>query len=276
MSNEEVAMYDLNLGLSIAMQFKTWMPGLVRERFGKLRYDEHIQAVRQGRYGSYFSGYKPTAEELQNGFVLGYYVKEILVPNMLKTAFDLATFGLAPKMGMTRVNEIRAKAHYNAWKADMESKNPAVAAEISFEEYLEAKQHQVTAFLVELRVILGALAFITLMGADDEHGDPRYMNNWTTRTAYKMLRKGNSELTFMWNPSEFARLIANPIPLAKILTDAGKTITNTMDESRDLVFGENSPQDKSPMGYYTFQWAYGGTQIARLTELFETYKKPAQ
>jgi hypothetical protein len=67
----------------------------------------------------------------------------------------------------------------------------------------------------------------------------------------------------------------NPIPMSKILIDLGKSITNTMDESRDFIFGENSNQDKSPVMFYTFQWGYGGTQISRLFELFDSYKQSA-
>jgi len=270
MSSEEVSMSDLNIVMAIFMQFKTWMPEVVRERFGKLRYDERIQAVRQGRFGAYFSGYKPTSEELINGFHLGYYMRAIVVPQIFKTAVDLATFGLAS--GVSKINEVRARSHYEAWKSKMEKHNPTLANEISFEEYVEAKQHQIKAFISELRIIMIAFGVFSMLGADDDHGDPRYMSMYLTRTMYKMFRKANSELTFMWNPSEFARLIKNPIPMSKLLIDLGKTITNTMDESRDFIFGENSNQDKANWMYYTFQWGYGGSQIARLIELFPSYK----
>jgi hypothetical protein len=58
-----------------------------------------------------------------------------------------------------------------------------------------------------------------------------------------------------------------------LLTRGVKTVMNGFDESRDIMFGENSPSDKTPIPYYFIQWIYGASQTARLIELYKQYEK---
>jgi hypothetical protein len=109
-------------------------------------------------------------------------------------------------------------------------------------------------------------------GGDDRKPAP-YMANWFSRFMFKNLTKAQSELTFMMSPGQLTQLISNPIPLTSLLSKTFKTITNGFDETRDLLFGENSANDMTPRFYYLMQWSYGGTQIARFIELHEQYKK---
>jgi len=265
MSAEDIGASDVNLGLNLMMQFKTWMPGVLKERFGNITYDRYIQSLRQGRYKAYFSTYS-SVETVRNGVGLGYFARKILVPNLGKLALDVATFGFSNKS----YNKKLARLQYHKWR----EANPAKAKEVSEAEFLEMKRGQIKAMVNEVRAILLFYALITMLGSDgDGDGEPLYADNQFTRTMYKAFAKSYSELSFAWTPREFIRLVSNPLPMSQLLEDASKTIGNTFDEGRDLMFGENSPQDKSPFFYYTSQWAYGGTQLARLLELFETYKK---
>jgi len=270
MSAEEIAGFDTNLVMGLMMHFRTWMPGIVNERVRGLEYDEDIQALRLGRFNALFSEYGLNTDERDTGKKIAVFVKKALVPSIAKTILDITTFGLAPRMGLQRVNEARAKRHFEKFLIE----NPDLAEKVTFEEYLQAKEGQIKAALVELRIILGTLALITYLGGkDDGEKDPRYYNNIITRNLYKILTKSNSELSFMWNPVEFINLVQNPLPITSLLTLAMKTLNNTMDEIRDLLFGENSPQDRSPIMYYGIQWARGGVQLARFFELYENYKK---
>jgi hypothetical protein len=67
--------------------------------------------------------------------------------------------------------------------------------------------------------------------------------------------------------------MANPFPVTGLVTQLKNTIVNGIDESRDYVLGENSPQDKTPPGYYMFQWIYGAPQMMRFMEVYEQMKK---
>jgi len=78
--------------------------------------------------------------------------------------------------------------------------NPNLAKTVTFEDFLEMKQGQMKAVIREIRVIMGVLALtIALGGKSDEDDEPRYMENWLSRTLYKALTKGQSELTIRIN-----------------------------------------------------------------------------
>jgi hypothetical protein len=268
-------MTDLSLTQNIMMQFKTWMPAVVREYTGKLRYDEDIQAVRWGRFkalGDQFGMQHLTTEDLDTTTKIALFTKKVLVPQMWHLIKDLATFGLMEKyhiFGFQRINEERLKLKYNLWL----SENPEMINKVSYEEFLEVKKGQLRAAMAVMRTIIGSLALIMMLKFPDDDEEPIYMKNWVSRTAYKVLTKAESELAFVWTPNEFIKMLENPAPMLQLLGLAGKTLKNGSDEFLDFIYGENSPQDKSPAGYYMTQWAPGGSQISRFLELFEGYKK---
>lgn len=275
MDPEDVSMTDLSLTQNIMMQFKTWMPAVVREYTGKLRYDEDIQAVRWGRFkalGDQFGMQHLTTEDLDTTTKIALFTKKVLVPQISKLILDLATFGMLEKyhtFGFQRINEERLKLKYKLWLDE----NPEMINKVSYEEFLEVKKGQLRATMAVMRTIIGSLALIMMLKFPDDDEEPMYMKNWATRTAYKVLTKAESELAFVWTPNEFIKMLENPAPMLQLLGLAGKTLKNGNDEFLDFIYGENSPQDKSPAGYYMTQWAPGGSQISRFLELFEGYKK---
>lgn len=284
LSQEDISRIDTNLLYNIMFQFKSWMPGVVRERTGKLIYDDKIQAAKWGRYPAAFAEFRITDKDFENGFILKQYISKIFLPNVAKFTLDLATFGAASKLGLVtstyidkfgkerkvRTNIDRAKRMYRQYILD----NPHLTNTLTFEKYLEVKEAQMRAFTNEIRAILMFAVAIHLMGAGGDDGEqPPYMANWFSRFMYKNFTKAQSELTFMWSPKQLAQLIKNPIPLTGLLTRTINTTMNGMDEIRDMLGGENSLSDKTPMGYYTLQWIYGAGQTARLIELYKQYQK---
>jgi hypothetical protein len=285
LSMEDKARYESVLLYNVMMQFKNWMPGIVRERFGALIFDDKIQAAKWGRYRAAFKEFGLDGTDLENGFQLQQYMTKIFAPNLGKLILDIATFGLAPRLGLVgekyvdsngkerrvRTNIARARRMYASYIAE----NPHLKDTMTFENYLEVKEGQMRAALVELRTVLSFMIAIHIMGtsAGDDKKQAPYMANWASRFMFKNLTKAQSELTFMMSPAQLTQLIANPIPLTSMLTKALKTLTNGFDETRDLLFGENSVNDNTPMGYYLLQWSYGGSQVARLIELYKQYEK---
>jgi len=74
-------------------------------------------------------------------------------------------------------------------------------------------------------------------------------------------------------PTQFLQLTSTPFPVLSLLDLAWKTIKNTSDETRDAVFGEDSKQDKTPVGYYSSQWVPGVMQMRRFIEIYDQDKK---
>jgi len=158
---------------------------------------------------------------------------------------------------------------YNDWVIQ----NNLDPNQVTFDMYLETKEAQMRAMLVELRTILSFMAMLLFLGADGDDGEPRYMQNYVTRLCFKTFAKANSELNFVWSPAQFAQIIRNPLPASAVLIDLIKLTKNLFDEGRDIIFGEDSPYDVSPPFFYTIQMAYGGSQLARFFELSKQYRK---
>lgn len=285
LSQEDISRIDTHLVYNLMFQFKSWMPGLVKERFGDIYYDNTTQAIRWGRYRAAFSEYGLSSSEMDGAQKINNFWSKILLPNIGRTVLDLMTFGLAFKTGLGNVskeyttkngkimkirsNPARAKRMYYDWVL----KNGIDPNKVTFELYLETKEAQMRAMITELRTIMSFMAILLFLGADGDDDSPRYMNNYFTRLAYKSMAKANSELSFLWSPAQMVQIIKNPVPMSALFTDVIKLGKNTFDEGRDIIFGENSPYDKSPMFFYTLQMAYGGNQLARFLELYQQYEK---
>ena len=268
LSQEDASRVDTNLVLNMLSHFRSWMPGIVQERFGNLKYDKDLQAVKWGRFKVLGSEFTPTDVERDNGLRWMNFAKTVVFPTAGKLVLDLMTFGLSHKAGMTRVNNERALRQFAVWK----DQNPQYE-NVTFEQFLETKHAQMRAVLAELRIILGVLALIGFMGAEGDDGKPRYKGTWLRRKGFTALAKGASELTFMWNPSEFAQLLTNPLPLAGMITKAMRTTKNGVNEVYKLMFDINEPMDKTPIGYYGLQWMYGGSQIMRVFEVYKQFEE---
>jgi len=285
---KDISKIDESLLYNIMFQFKTWMPGVVNERTGNLIFDDALQAARWGRYRAAFAEFGlGGVEDLQTAFKLKTYISKVFLPSFKKFVLDLATFGAAPTIGLVgetyidangnerkvRTNIARARRMYIEFLND----NPHLINMMTFDHFLEVKEAEMKAMFVEIRTILGFMMALSLLGAgggDDKDGEqPYYMRSWFTRFMYKNMGKAQSELTFMWSPAQFAQLIRNPIPMTGLLTRILSTFMNGFDETRDMLVGENSISDKTPIGYYMIQWIYGGGQIARLIELYKQYEK---
>jgi hypothetical protein len=183
---------------------------------------------------------------------------------MGRIILDLGTFGLAPTLGIKRVNMDRAKRRFTEWQLrDKKFRNA------TFEEYLEIKEAQIKAGLAELRVLLIVSSLILYLGGEGEDGEPRWQSSYFARKAYKVFEKARSELAFVWNPDEALGMVQNPIPLTSLLTSAKRTLENGLDETIDLLTGRDDPYDKAYPGYYAMHWLYGGSQIMRLIDLKE-------
>jgi len=263
MSHEDASLVQMNLYLNLAMQFKTWMPGVIKERFGKLRYNKTMQTAEFGRIRAYLTEY-----EMHDGVAIHEYIIKEAMPKIAKLALALSPIGLFTNH-FNKMSEQATKDFYAKWAL----KNPDFSGKITEEMFMEAKQAQINAMIAEVRAIMIFLSVIALMGYKGDDDQALYKKNWATRNLMKVLKRAESELAFTYTPREFIRLTTNPLPIMRLLTDVGKTLGNSADELRDYLYEENSKQDKTPVGYYSSQWIVGVQQMRRLIEIYEQDKK---
>jgi hypothetical protein len=260
-NSEDTAYVNLTLWGQLVMHYRSWMPGILREWFGKVRYDNRTLSVHQGRWRVtakhlFQDGSKDTTAALWLGALqrLGNIIFEI---STIPWAYRKLTTGdgkLIPDME-------RIETEYNLWKEN----NPDLGEVVSLEDYMEMRIGQLNAMIQELRVIMAMMMFMygmsLLMGADDDDEDEAAI-----RFAYSIARKAYSELSFTINPTEYVRMTKNPIPLVSVPEIAVKSLGNTYDEMRDFLMGENSDYDRSGMFFYSRKFIPGYANVDRIME----------
>lgn len=271
LTEDDINQANINIYTNLLMQFKNWMPGMYKERFGDIKYYRDYDIVQQGKYAvigkELFAG--KTSEESWSK------VAAMFIWSATKMAGDIATFGLSKKLfgGFYKINEEAARLEYEQYLSQHpESRN------LEFEDFVEMKQRQLASGLAEFRMLLLIAMLVMMAGGDwDDDGHPDYRDNYALRQLYKVILKAQMELGFSTNPKDVITLLGKGLlPISKVLVDIANTFGNTVDESRDIVFGENSSQDKTPVGYYSTRWIKGVNGLRKTVDWFyEQDKTPA-
>ena len=262
---EDKAYWQTQLLGQVVMHFKSWMPGLLRERLGKAKYNDALQLVEMGRLTAF-------GQEIYNHEQLGIaeFTKSILLPKLVELGKHIVWYSGSK-------NDARIRLAYESWL----DKNPQYKGKVGYDEFLSAQRTQMKALIIELRILLAFAMLVALLGADfDDDGKKFYQEMWITRKLAAIMSKTNSEISFTYNPTEFAKMIKNPIPMAGVLIDATNIIGNGYDEIIDVTLGEKFPapfhkpqtQDKSGFGYYTSKTVPGANQLEKFLEIFDSTK----
>jgi len=272
-SDEDKSYVNMTVWGMLIMQYRSWMPNILKERFGELSYDSRTMAAEQGRYRVAFKHlFQDTSK------------KDIPFTNLVLTG--MARFGrmmaettyipsavrsLAGKEKQFTPDVERLELEYKVWKEE----NPDLAEQISLEDYAEMRISQLGATIVEMRMIFGLIAFLLMlsaaMKADDDEED-----EYALRFGYSIMRKAYSELSFTVNPLEYTRLTKNAIPLADAITRVYKAAVNTFDELRDTVYEEDSSYDRAEWFHYSKGLVPFGANVGRLLEWSEEDEKYLQ
>jgi len=232
------------------MMFKSWMPGVVGERVGKITYDEITDTLDMPRYTALTKWIAPKGQR---------NLKKIISRAGL-LSIDIMTYGIAKKAlykDGKRVNNELSEAQFKAWKY----KNPVAAENVTKEEFERMQEGQMRAAVFELRAILSFFAVVLLLGSDDEDDFYSHKNNYAMRQANKILNKSLSELTYFWTPTSISDLLSRPIGLLSLGQNITGVVTNGFDEGYDIITGQNSKgqdmTDRTPPGYYSTKLIVG-------------------
>lgn len=267
-NEEDINYAQTHLILNLMSQFKSWMPGIINERFGKLRYNKLIDAPQWGRYRALWD-----ENEFKQSAGTAMYVARTTANMLTYIAKDLITFGGVRRSffgDKVKIDDSAARQHYEAFK----QLNPK--SELTFDEYIEVKRAAIRASLMEAQIFISFLAVIAMLGSDwDDDDIPMWRETWAMRQVYRILNKSKSEIAFTFNPTDYAKLLANPLPMSSLFVDTAKLLNNTVDESMDILFGEErliggtKSNDPTSLTYYSLGFIPGMYQIRRFFELFE-------
>jgi hypothetical protein len=276
----ESAAYQQNLIAKATMQFKSWMPGVILERFQEINLDETTDTIQIGRYTA-----------------LGQYVefdsKDVSFAKKISSWSSIAMHLMYKIINRKHLLESSPEARKALSKSFqnlpqevqdyfMGNSSNIKVGEEAYKDYLDK---QMVAMAQELRWIIGITLAVMMMGMSYGAGDKEKEKklrgaqewkdtNWYTRQTYLLARKIGLEIRFAYNPFEILSLSKNAIPVLGIAEDVFKFIGNTFDETGDWFLEEDSSQDKAEVLHYFTLLMYGGRQFRNTVDfIWEVDKK---
>lgn len=259
--SEDKAAWQNSIIMNVVMQFKSWLPGVLKERVGALKYNDSLDAITMGRFTAF--GFELANNDKK---AMYSYLKDVLAPKLGE--LGKAVFGLT-KYG--RRNNKVAYLNY------LEN-NPGMRGRFTYEAFQDAQKRQLKGLVMELRMLLLMGTILCALGGDwDDDGIPEYREHYALRKLAAIMSKASGEMIFYYNPNEAISMVKNPIPLIGVAADVAKAIGNTIDETFDLTVGEQTgipllhkaeAKDKTPIMYYTPRFIPGINALEKVFEIF--------
>jgi hypothetical protein len=282
MTDEDIALYNNTLLMRFMMHYKSWLPGIAMERFGKQRYDNILKTFDEGTWISTWNNLGISeamgpAEALDKEVALLDYVGQ-LGKDVGNIGVDIMTFGYTNQFKM---KEDLARAKFEQWAANNKDnpeftdrlKDPEQREEM-FKDYVEMKRANIRAHLMEMRLTLLFMLLLMVMGGDyDDDGKIDIRQSWAGRKLYAAVNRTYREVAVFTQPQEFLESgRATGIPLLTLGREVFKLSSNTVDEMRDDLLGEDSNRDKTNRFHYTFKMIPGLNAFSKTFETSAQYK----
>jgi hypothetical protein len=232
-SSEDTASWKHTVIGQVFGQFRSWMVPTVNERLKREQYNMSMDEFEVGRWTAI---YNVAGNSLLNSCKL---LAKSLIPFVNKD-FDDDT-------------NIKMKEMYDLFIEN----NPDFADKVSFKDYLNEYKGQMRSLSREIKIFAGILlvhaALLPLLFPGDDDEDKGIVFNSISGVLGRLTTELGFYLPAPFTPgmTEFKKLISkDPMPLTRALDDVGNIVGNTYDETRDLIFGEDSNRDKTPALYY--------------------------
>ena len=258
------------------IHYRSWLPGLAFERFGKLRYDYVMENFDQGTWKTFWSNVGPDkafdnfGRVLDTELALHDYTTAAL-KDIGTVALDIITFGYGPRFKM---KEGRARLEFEKFIKEQQDNpefqfNTKEEKERSFKKFVKMKQGNIRGSLTEMRAVLALLALMLAMGGDwDDDGKKDLHQSWGGRRLSGVVNRIYREVAVFADPREMSGPRASGIPLLSLVQNGLNLVTNSADEMRDAFFGEDSVRDRSGVGYYTWKFVPGLHGIVQISEIY--------
>jgi hypothetical protein len=246
-SHENINLIQTHMAGKTMMQFKSWMPAMINERFGDDRYNDILDEIELGRFRIAFG--------------------EVFHEGVIKSAQKLAELGLEVMTGglLKPFSKGNSKDYTFHLQSDMSKhyfakflkENSQLLEKFSetelYQMYVETKVEQLRATAAELRVYALTYGFmaavVALVGGGE--GDDEESNAF--RQFLKILDRAQLELGVFLNPNEYASLAKNFIPIVGLAQDIMNLGMNTLDELKDIFYEEEGIDWKGPRFKYTLK-----------------------
>ena len=222
-SQEDINQARIGMLGQMLMQFRSWMPELISERFGDLNYDTDLEQYQYGKARVFFKHFFdkqffPLLSELITGFG----------DNAIERA-------------KTRYAEMKMRA--------IEQGDYNFADRMSETQFIDMYIGNLRSMTRELMVVLAFLALV--MWAHAVPPDEDKEHNGMRKLLAKAMDKYYNEVAFFYNPNEFQSLIKSPLPITGLFSDIYNFGEHSIKESYGLLTGDEKIAEKSyPLKYF--------------------------
>jgi len=245
-SHENINLIQTTMLGKTVMQFKSWMPAMINERFGEARYNDILDEIELGRFRVAFG------ELLQEGVVTS-------ATKFAQLGLEVLSAGIFKPYSKGNANNYNY--HLNAGNsrhafAKYLKENSHMLEKYSEQElyqmFVETKVEQLRAFAAELRAYIISYGFmagiVALFGGEGDDEDTKVFKQFM-----KILDRAQLELGVFLNPNEYASFAKSLVPLVGLATDIINLAANTVDEIKDIFWIEEGRDWKGPRFKYTIK-----------------------
>ena len=222
-------MNTIRMGLlgQVLMQYRSWMPQLMTERFGDMTYDVDLESWQYGKARLFFN-------HIVDRRAL-YLIKEMV------TGYGNNTIG-------------KAKEKYKEFLLElMETGKISSAEEFMTEsEFIDMyignlrSAHRELILLTTFLLLLFAGAF---GGDDDDDEDVSGFKKY----AKKSLEKYKNEFAFYYSPTEFTKMLKNPVPMVGVLEDFERFLLQGIGQMYNFGIGDEEGMKANRPAKYLFK-----------------------
>jgi hypothetical protein len=204
------------------MQFRSWIPEMVTERFGDLAYDGELETYRYGK-----------------------------VRGFLKHLLDKRVFPLIGELitGFGDNTIEKAKERYREMvQRKMEEGDTEFAKRMSESQFIDMYLGNLRSSMRELLLIMSFLILLTALSGDD---DDNKKKTGSEKFVNRLLDKYFNELMFFYSPSETKQLIKSPLPLLGFLDNLSNFFTHTFRQTMGFALSDEDAMKKAyPAKYF--------------------------
>lgn len=202
----------------IMMQFRSWMPQMIIERFGDFTYDSDLETYQFGKTRQFFA--------------------EFFSPNILGLIKDIT-------LGFGENTIERAKQNYQKLR-EAKLRN-GEDFDISETEYIDLYLSNLRSQIRELAMICATIALMMVAKPGD---DDDKKNKGMKKMLYRAFSKYQNELAFYYLPSSFTELLKSPVPIVGMLGDLESFMKHSVTEIFGGITGNEELVKKShPVKY---------------------------
>lgn len=217
-TKDDINQIRTTLGGMALMQFRSWIPAMVEERFDSMKYNDELGIYTYGKTRLFFAElFSKRLPILLKGIVAGFGNDAI-------------------EAGKAKYQELKREA-YEAGEE----------FEITEGEFIDLYLANLRSMVAELLVVTGFAASLVAMGTltkddDDDKGIKKYIN--------RGLKKYYNEFAFYYIPTSFTELVKSPLPVIGLAEDFIRFTSAITKEVVGQAFNEEWAEEAKPSKYF--------------------------